>query len=64
MTEGNVWIVVGPAIMGGVSMGVNSVVAVGLVVTKDVPLNMLAGGHPAKDMRALILCFIVMHTIC
>src|SRR6184192_565270 len=39
--ERNVWIAAGATIIGGVTLGENSVVAAGSVVTKDVPPNTL-----------------------
>ena len=43
MIERNVWIAAGATIIGGVTVGENSVVAAGSVVTKDVPPNTLTG---------------------
>ena len=37
-------------IKAGVTIGENSVVAMGAVVTKDVPANTVVGGVPAKEM--------------
>lgn len=51
--EKNVWIAAGVTIIGGVTIGENSVVAAGSVVTKDVPPNVLAGGNPARIIRAI-----------
>jgi acetyltransferase-like isoleucine patch superfamily enzyme len=51
--EKNVWIAAGAIIIGGVTVGENSVVAAGSVVTKDVPPNTLAGGNPAKVIRPI-----------
>ncbi len=51
--ERNVWIAAGATIVGGVTVGENSVVAAGSVVTKDVPPNTLAGGNPARVIRAI-----------
>ncbi len=51
--ERNVWIAAGAIIIGGVTVGENSVVAAGAVVTKDVPPNTLVGGNPAKVIRAI-----------
>jgi acetyltransferase-like isoleucine patch superfamily enzyme len=51
--ERNVWIAAGAIIMGGVTVGENSVVAAGSVVTKDVPPNTLAAGNPAKVIRSI-----------
>jgi acetyltransferase-like isoleucine patch superfamily enzyme len=46
--EKNVWIAGGAIVIGGVTVGENSVVAAGSVVTKDVPPNTLVGGNPAR----------------
>jgi acetyltransferase-like isoleucine patch superfamily enzyme len=51
--ERNVWIATGATIIGGVTVGENSVVAAGSVVTKDVPRNTLVGGNPAKAIRSI-----------
>ena len=51
--ERNVWIAAGATIIGGVSVGENSVVAAGAVVTRDVPPNALAGGNPARVIRLI-----------
>jgi acetyltransferase-like isoleucine patch superfamily enzyme len=51
--ERNVWIAAGATIIGGVTVGENSVVAAGSVVTKDVPPNTLVGGNPAKVIRSI-----------
>ena len=51
--ERNVWIAAGATIIGGVTVGENSVVAAGAVVTKDVPPNSLVAGVPAKVIRLL-----------
>jgi len=51
--EKNVWIATGATIIGGVTVGENSVVAAGAVVTKDVPPNSVAAGVPARVIRSL-----------
>ena len=51
--ERNVWIAAGATIIGGVTVGENSVVAAGSVVTKNVPPNTLVGGNPAKIIRSI-----------
>jgi len=51
--EKNVWIAAGATIIGGVTIGENSVVAAGSVVTKDVPSNTLVGGNPAQVIRSI-----------
>jgi acetyltransferase-like isoleucine patch superfamily enzyme len=52
--ERNVWLAAGVTVVGGVTIGENSVVAAGSVVTKDVPPNSLVGGNPAKLIRSII----------
>ena len=49
----NVWIGIGATICPGVTIGENSVVAAGAVVTKDVPDNVVVGGVPAKIIKTL-----------
>ncbi|MFP6562069.1 sugar O-acetyltransferase [Paraburkholderia sp. B3] len=51
--ERNVWIAAGAIVIGGVTVGENSVVAAGSVVTKDVPPNTLVGGNPARVIRSI-----------
>jgi len=48
------WIAVNATILPGVTIGKNSIVAAGSVVTKDIPDNVIAGGVPAKIIRSLI----------
>jgi len=49
----NVWIAAAATIIGGVTVGENSVVAAGSVVTKDVPPSTLVGGNPARIIRSV-----------
>lgn len=51
--EKNVWIAAGAMVIGGVTIGENSVVAAGSVITKDVPPNTLVGGNPAQIIRSI-----------
>lgn len=51
--ERNVWIAAGATILGGVTVGENSVVAAAAVVTKDVPPNTLVAGNPARVIRSI-----------
>lgn len=51
--ERNVWIAAGVTIIGGVTVGENSVVAAGSVVTRDVPADTLVGGNPAGVIRSI-----------
>lgn len=49
--EDNVWVCLGTIIIKGVTIGTNSVVAAGSVVTRDVPPNCVAGGNPARIIK-------------
>ena len=51
--ERNVWIAAGATVIGGVTIGENSVVAAGSVVTRDVAPNTLVGGNPAGLIRSI-----------
>ncbi len=51
--EKNVWIATGVTIIGGVTVGENSVVAAGAVVTKNVPPNTFVAGVSARVIRSL-----------
>ncbi|BCD45972.1 nodulation protein L [Helicobacter suis] len=48
-----VWIGINVTVCPGVTIGENSIVAAGSVVTKDVPPNVIVGGVPAKIIRPL-----------
>jgi acetyltransferase-like isoleucine patch superfamily enzyme len=49
----NAWIGAGATILPGVTIGENSVVAAGAVVSKDVPANTIVGGVPAKIIKSI-----------
>lgn len=51
--ERNVWIGAGATILQGVTIGADSVIGAGTIVTKDVPSAALAVGVPAKVVRHL-----------
>ena len=48
-----VWIGAGAIVLPGVSIGDNSVIAAGSVVTKNVPENVVYGGNPAKFIKKI-----------
>lgn len=49
----NVWLGGGVIVCPGVSIGDNSVIGAGAVVTKDVPPNVVAVGNPARIVRSI-----------
>lgn len=49
----NVRIGANATVVPGVTIGDGAIVAAGAVVTKDVPKNVIAGGVPAKIIKAL-----------
>lgn len=49
----NVWLGSRVIVQKGVSIGDNSVIAAGAVVTRPVPANVVAGGNPARVIREL-----------
>ena len=49
----NVWVGMNVTICPGVTVGENSVIAAGAVVTKDIPANVVAGGAPARVIKEL-----------
>lgn len=51
--ERNVWIAAGATVIGGVTVGENSVVGAGSVVTRDVPPNTFVAGNPAQVIRSI-----------
>jgi acetyltransferase-like isoleucine patch superfamily enzyme len=51
--EENVWVGGQTAILKGVTIGTNSVVAFRAVVTKDVPPNVVVAGNPARVVKEL-----------
>lgn len=51
--ENNVWIGSGSIILQGVTIGENSIIGAGSVVTKDIPSNVIAVGNPARVIRKI-----------
>jgi len=49
----NVWLGGGVIVLPGVSIGENTVVGAGAVVTRDLPANAVAVGNPARVARSL-----------
>lgn len=49
----NAWIGAGATILQGVTVGENSIVAAGSIVSKDVPNNVIVGGIPAKIIKEI-----------
>ncbi len=47
----NCWLGAGVIVMPGVSIGDNSVIGAGSIVTKDIPANVVAVGNPCRVMR-------------
>ena len=53
VVERNVWIGSNSTILQGVTIGDNSIIAAGSVVTKDVPANAIVAGVPARFIRSI-----------
>lgn len=49
----NVWIGANAVILPGVTIGENSVIGAGSVVTKDIPANVVAVGNPCRVLRPI-----------
>lgn len=49
----NVWIGANATVLSGVTIGDNAIIAAGVVVTKDVPVNTVVGGVPAKYIKKI-----------
>lgn len=49
----NCWLGAGVVVLPGVTIGDNSVIGAGSVVTKDIPANVVAVGNPCKVMREI-----------
>ncbi len=49
----NVWIGGGAVLLPGVTIGDNSVIGAGSVVTKDIPANCVAVGNPCRVLREI-----------
>ena len=49
----NVWVGSNATILQGVTIGDGAVVAAGAVVNKDVPVNTVVGGVPARVIKTI-----------
>ena len=49
----NVWVGAGVHIMGGITIGKNSIIGAGSVVTTDIPENVIAAGVPCRIIREI-----------
>ncbi|AAO07079.1 sugar O-acetyltransferase [Vibrio vulnificus] len=49
----NVWIGANSVVLPGVTIGENSVIGAGSVVTKDIPANVVAVGNPCRVLRPI-----------
>jgi galactoside O-acetyltransferase len=51
--DNNVWIGAGAIVLPGVTIGENSVIGAGSVVTRDIPANVVAVGNPCRILREI-----------
>ena len=49
----NVWIGANAVILPGVTIGDNAVIGTGSIVTKDIPVNVIAAGNPYRILREI-----------
>ena len=49
----NCWLGAGVIVLPGVTIGDNSVIGAGSIVTKDIPANVVAYGNPCKVIREI-----------
>lgn len=49
----NVWIGANSVVLPGVSIGENSVIGAGSIVTRDIPANVVAVGNPCRVLREI-----------
>lgn len=49
----NCWLGAGVVVLPGVTIGDNSVIGAGSIVTKDIPANVVAVGNPCKVLREI-----------
>lgn len=49
----NVWLGINVTVLKGVTIGENTVIGAGSIVTKDIPANVVAAGNPCKVIKHL-----------
>ena len=49
----NVWLGANVTVLAGVTIGENSVIGAGSIVTKDIPANVVAYGNPCKIQKSI-----------
>ena len=49
----NVWIGAGAVILPGITIGDDSVIGAGSIVTKDIPAGVVAVGNPCRVLRPI-----------
>ena len=47
------WVGAGAVICPGVTIGENTVIGAGSIVTKDIPANVIAAGNPCQVLREI-----------
>jgi acetyltransferase-like isoleucine patch superfamily enzyme len=53
--DDNVWLGVNAIVLRGVSIGTNSVIGAGSIVTSNIPANVIAAGNPCRVIKPLVL---------
>jgi len=51
--EDDIWLGYGVIVLKGVTIGRNSFIGAGSVVSKDIPANVIAAGNPCKVIKLL-----------
>lgn len=51
--EDNVWLGLNVIVLKGVTIGLNSIIGAGSIVTKSIPANVIAAGNPCRIIREL-----------
>lgn len=53
LIKDNVWLGYGAVVLKGVTIGENTVIGAGSVVTRDIPANVIAAGNPCKVIKSI-----------